>query len=192
MAENVGSVEGFAGIGEEVLHNLELDLCELDCLTVLEKRSVAEIQNEIARMELLLEVVFGVSLSQRYAAVERVNSCQKLRGREGLCDVIVGAEHKSRNLVHLLSFCGEHNNAETSVFASEFLTYLESVDAREHYVENSDVKISAVLLVLSEGGFAAVSLDNLVARSLQVDYDEVADCGFILAYKYLFHFKNLR
>ena len=60
MVENVDSVKSNTRIREEVLHNLEFNLCEFNHLSALHKRTVAKIECELARFKFFFKVVFGM------------------------------------------------------------------------------------------------------------------------------------
>lgn len=56
-----------------------------------------------------------------------------------------------------------------------------------HNVKDSNVKVTAVLFVFLQTCLTAVCFYNFIASTAQIDYDKVADCGFVFANKNFFH-----
>ena len=121
-------------------------------------------------------------IREGYTAIQRVDAGGQLRGREGLGDIVVGAEHQAGDLVHLLGAGGQHDDADAAVLVSELLAHLQTVDAGHHDIKDRDVKVAAVLLVFLQGHLTAIGFDYLVAGASEVDYHKVADGGFVFTY----------
>ncbi len=111
----------------------------------------------------------------------------QLRRREGLGDIVVSADHKTADLIHLLSPCSKHYYSYGRAFFAYLLAYGKAVNARHHYVQQHDVEVAVLCLEGLEGSLAAVYVHYVIACTFKVYYDEFADSILVLAYKYTFH-----
>ena len=67
--------------------------------------------------------------------MDRIDPRDQFGWGERFGNIIIRADHQAVDLVHLLAFGGEHDNADRLVFLPHPAADLESVDARHHNIE---------------------------------------------------------
>src|SRR4030042_1709786 len=65
----------------------------------------------------------------------------ELKWAEWLCYIIVGSELKPEYLVEFLAFGSQHDNRSSDITFPQFLANLQSIQLRQHKVENDDIEI---------------------------------------------------
>ena len=127
---------------------------------------------------------------QRYPAVDGIHPGQQFGGGKGLGDVVIGAKHQPLDLVHLLALGREHDDADAAALLPDAAAYFKAVDARQHDVQNGDVKVAAGLGKGLQGCFAAGHIHHIIAHPLKVEHHKGADIVFVLHHKDLTHEGN--
>ena len=89
-------------------------------------------------LDRLLELLVG--LRQRRAAQHRLHAAAELAHREGLSDVVVGAQLEAEHLVDLLGLRGEHDDRHRRARA-DLAADVEAVDLGHHHVEHHEVEV---------------------------------------------------
>ncbi len=188
MLQNIRAVQRLAGVREEILHDLELHLRQLDRHALFHQRPVAQVQREIARADLLLEIVLGAHFLQRDAAVHRIHARDELAGAERLRHIIVRAHHQPAHLIHFLRTRRQQNDADGAALLAQLPADRKAVvGPRHHDIQNGHVERPVFALVQLQGLLAVFRLCHLVARPLQIDDHKLADRLFILRHQYPFH-----
>ena len=121
-----------------------------------------------------------------HAAQQRVHARGELGGRKRLCHIVVRAGHQTRHLVHLLRARRQHDDADLRVRHADAAADFQTVDVRQHDVEQAQLRVGIFLQFLKRL-LAALSLHDLVARTLQIDDNKTTDTGFILQHQHFFH-----
>src|SRR6185369_13704761 len=67
------------------------------------------------------------------------DASKEFANREGLGNVIVGAEFEADDLVYFLATRGKHDDGNSRALGLELLADFEAAHARHHYVENYEV-----------------------------------------------------
>src|SRR5690606_31106787 len=107
----------------------------------------------------------------------RLDPGQEFAHREGLGQVVVGADLQPDDTVHLVVARGEHQDRH-GTGASDVSADIEAVDGGEHDVE--DDQVGRVGGRLGDGGLAVGDGAYLVTRLLEVVRDRRANTRFIL------------
>ena len=152
-------------------------------MAVLLKGAVADVEHERAAYDLDGVLLLLVHTE---TADERVDARGKLRGGEGLGDVVVRAGHKPGNLVDLLTFGREHDDAHLGAGSADAAADLEPVDIGQHNVQQGKADVG-VLLELFKSHFSVLGLYRFEAAAAQVDDHKAADICFVFQNKYLLH-----
>ena len=106
------------------------------------------------------------------AAQQGAHAGDELAGREGLDEVVVGAELEADDAVLDLALGGEHDDGDVGGLADGAAHALAG-ELGEHEVE--DDQIEAVLLELLDRALAVAHAAHDVALALEVGRDGVAD-----------------
>jgi hypothetical protein len=115
--------------------------------------------------------IVGVGL---VAAQDRVDAGDELGGREGLDDVVVGAEAQPVDAVGLLPLGGQQDDRHPRAAAVAQRTHdLQPVDAGQHQVEHDEVRVPVG--GVRERGVAVGRDPRLVAGALEVAGDDLGD-----------------
>jgi len=152
-------------------------------LTVLFKGTVADVKHERAADDLNGVLLLLVNAE---TADERVDARCELRGGKGLGDVVVRAGHKPGDLVDLLTFCREHDDAHLGAGRADAAADLKPVDIGQHDIQQGKADVG-VLLELFKSHFSVLGLYRLEAAAAQVDDHKAADICFVFQNKYLLH-----
>ena len=116
----------------------------------------------------------------------RRDARNKLRGAEGLCDIVIRAEAETSYLVYLVLLCGDHEHGALLVLAY-LAADLEAVNTREHDIEDNEVIVRADGLV--ESVFSVEFYLDGVAVRFEIVSLELGYVFFVLDYKNFFaHF----
>jgi len=122
--------------GEDNEH-LELDEGQLHHLAPDGHRAPGQVDSQLAPLENLFALTGEVR--RRRATQQRADTAPELADREGLGDVVVGAELEPEDLVELLAASSEHDDRDVALRAYA-LADLEAVESREHDVEHDEVE----------------------------------------------------
>ena len=175
-------------IAEEQLHNLELDLRQVDGLAGLVQNAALFVQHKRAADQLLrlLGGPGGSTAAAVDAAGQRLQTRDQLRHRKRLRNVIVCADGQATDLVALLPFGRHDDNADVAVTAADRLAEAQAVHARQHNIQKCRVAVFPAVhqfqRALGTGG-----LDDLPAGHFQVQGYHFADAGFVFDYQNSFH-----
>ena len=101
----------------------------------------------------------------------------QLKWVEGLGDVIIRAEGKTGDLIHILHLCSQHDDGKEMLFP-DLPAEREAVHIGQHHIQNGKGKL---LLLRAEKGFrGAVKFTHLKAFVLQINLDEVCNFLFVI------------
>ena len=188
VLQDIPPVQGHTGMGEEILHNLELHLGQLDGTLPLEEGPVAQVQAELSGDQLVPDGALPLVGGQGHPAVHRVHPGHQLRGGEGLGHVVVGAHHQAAYLVHFLGAGGEEDDADGGVFPPQLLAHRQAVVFPGHHdVQHGHVEVAVFLVVELQSPVAGLGLEGLVAGPFQVDDHKFTNVLFVLRNKDLTH-----
>jgi hypothetical protein len=101
---------------------------------------------------------------RRGAPQERPDAAPELANREGLRDVVVGAQLEPHHLVQLVAACREHDD-RNGALRPEPPAHLEPVEPRQHQVEDDEIDV--LLREPDERLLAVARRQHLVAVALQ-------------------------
>ncbi len=136
----------------------------------------AAVELDLARAGVEREVVEREPLHgdrrESRAAQDGADARRELARRERLGDVVVGAELEADDAVGLLAAGGEHDHRQVAL-RPDPAAEREPVRSRQHHVEHDQVRRGA--LDQRAGGLAVPGLERVVALTLQVASDDVAD-----------------
>src|ERR1700722_12439870 len=68
-----------------------------------------------------------------------LHASEQFSDREGLGDVVVGAEFKTHNLIHFLAARRKHDDGNRWALRLQLFTYIQPAHAWHHYVEDDQV-----------------------------------------------------
>ena len=119
--------------------------------------------------------------------MQRIDACHKLRRRERLGNIIIRADHQAVDLIHLLAFSGQHDDADGAVFFTDTPANLKAVHTGHHHVEHSHVEMRGIAFKNLDRLLAGGYIDHLIAGALEVYNLKIADDILVLNDKYAFH-----
>ena len=122
--------------------------------------------------------------------MQRVHAGNQLCRSKRLGDIVVGAKHQRAHLVHLLTFCREHDDADGGRTLANLLADGKAVLAGHHDVQQADVKIAVVFVEHPQCFVAVGHIDHLIAGAAQVDDHKIADDVFVFRNQNSFHSKT--
>jgi hypothetical protein len=126
--------EHLALVPQEVLEHVELQRGELDEALAAPDLVRGDIHDEIGAAEQLTAAWLA-------PAKERAHPREELVEREGLGEIVIGAGVESGDAVGDGVACGEHQDRDVRSRAQSPADF-DTVDAREHHVEDNDVRWS--------------------------------------------------
>ena len=145
---------GGAGEGAE---DLELDVGELRLLAAQGHHAAAEVDRQVAALDRLL---LGRVADHPRAPQGGLDPAAELAHREGLGDVVVGADLEPGDLVGLAAFRGQHDDRHLAARA-QLAADLDPVELGQHQVEDDEVE--ARLVEALERFAAVVGAGHVVA-----------------------------
>ena len=160
--EQLPPAEDDAGVARQEREELELDEGQLDRLAAHLHRAAREVDHDLAAVDDLVAAARMVRC--RGAAQERTHAAAELPDREGLRDVVVGAELEPEHLVELVVAGGEHDDRHRALRAKAAAD-LESVDFWQHDVEDDEV--DGLLAEAAQRLVAVAGLDDPVPVPLE-------------------------
>ena len=156
------AAEHAAGVARERGQDLELHVGEPHGLVARGHLAALEVDHQLALADRLLELLVG--LRQRRAPQHGLHAAAELAHREGLGDVVVGAQLQAEHLVDLLGLGGEHDDRHGAARA-DLAADVEAVELGQHHVEHDEVE--AVLAQPVERLAAVERGDDVVALLAQ-------------------------
>src|SRR3954447_22835513 len=120
----------------ECREDLELHVGQLDLFPADRHDPPREIDEKLAGLDRL--VCLG-GVREFGAAHECARAASELPDRKRLGDVVVGSDLEAEDLVSLVAASGEHDDRHLAA-ASKATADLDSVDSRQHHVENHEVE----------------------------------------------------
>lgn len=89
---------------------------------------------EISNGDIIVRRTFSLCRQTIVAGDVRMDACDKLRGAEGLDDIVVRADAKATDLIDILFFCRNHQNWNI-LFPADAAADFKAIHAGEHQVE---------------------------------------------------------
>src|SRR5260370_36883762 len=68
-----------------------------------------------------------------------LHASEKFADREGLGDVVIGAEFETNNFIHFLAACREHDDGNRGALRLYLLTLIQPAHAWHHHVEHDQL-----------------------------------------------------
>ena len=93
------------------------------------------------------------------------HSRHHLTRAERLCNVIVGAETKTANLIDIILLCGDHDDRGV-LCLPDFSAYLKSIHPRQHEIQDKEIKLLRDRPLQS--GLSVIFYLNLEAGQFQI------------------------
>ena len=125
-----------AGMGRKRPQELELDVGQRDRAGAYLHQTAAEVDPQPVRHD---DVADPCRARDRGATKQRSHAAPELTDRERLRDVVVRAELEPEDLVQLVVAGGEHDDRHRAL-AAQAPAHLESVELRQHHVEDDEVE----------------------------------------------------
>jgi hypothetical protein len=162
--------------GRENAEELELDEGQLRFRSAHLDRSARHVDSQLAGLDHLvvapLPRPWGGS-----AAQQRPHPAAELPDREGLGDVVVGAELEPEHLVEFVVPGGEHDDGDGAL-GPEPLAHLEPVELRQHQVEDDEIHV--LLGEARERLLAVTRVDDAEPVALERVAQELLDGVFVV------------
>src|SRR6266436_6705939 len=118
-----------------MLQQLKFLAGELHRLTATQNLVAAQVDVDIA------EGIAVLLFRERLCPPQNgLHAREQFSNREGLGDVVIGAEFETHNLVHFLAARREHNNGNRGALRLELLTHIQPAQAWHHHVEDDQVR----------------------------------------------------
>ena len=132
-----------------------------------------DVNHQVAKVQ-HLEGRLGLGVG---AAQQGAHAGHELTRREGLDEVVVGAQLQADDAVLDLALCGQHDDRHAGGLADGATDALAG-ELGQHEVKDHEVK--GVLLELLDGALAVADAAHDVALALEVGSHGVADCLLVL------------
>ena len=168
-------MDGLIGIFHEIFHQGKFDRRQLDLLTVFEQLALILQDGEYPRMDGIV-LFLHLLIRQTDAAQERIDARQKFLGAEGLDHIIICTQFQALDLVLLLPFSSQHDDAHRRISLTDPAADFKTIDPWQHDVQQSDIHRSIGLFqsLLSAGRF-----NDLKIMALEIHANKAADSIFI-------------
>ncbi len=112
---------------------------------------------------------------------QRTHAGAQHRQREGLGEVVIGAQVEPAYDVLLSIASGEQQNRNFVPRLAQALQYLQTGDPGEHYVQQHEIDVGIVVALQPlERGLAALVDLNLIAFSLEIEAKSACEVVLVL------------
>jgi hypothetical protein len=116
--------------------------------------------------------------SQAEAPQQRLDACHEFQHREGLGQVVVGAQLQAKDAVHLARPCADDDDRRVARHGAGAAADLEAVHAGQHQVEHQRVPMAA--LQFAQARVAVRGVFDHIAFVAQVHAQQFGDVGVVL------------
>src|SRR5216683_1670745 len=134
--EQVIATEHLAGVGDEVVQQVEFLGSELDGLAADFETTVGWIELDFAAAQASVGGWLGVESD---AAQLGFHSGDELAGAEGFDNIVVGADAQSADAVSFFAPCRKQDDGHGDMLLAQPFAHFEAVHPRQHDVEHDDV-----------------------------------------------------
>ena len=123
--------------------------------------AAVRIQRQIARLDDFLCLLRLLSRFLGVAAQDRLDARLYFQNVKWLCDIIIGAVFQPQNLIHIVAFCGQHNDRHLGELP-DCLADFKSVQLRQHHVQKNHIilrllcHLKRFLPVIGAGNFKSI------------------------------------
>ena len=179
LLQQLRAAVGAAGMGDEDFQQAELPGREIQALAGAAGLQGDEVEGEGAGAQA------GGLLQGLGAAEDRLHAGDELQDREGLHQVVVGAEAEPLHAVGLAPPGGEQQHGHGVPHRPQLLDHLEAVHAGQHQVQHDQA--GAVGAVGREGGNAVLGLLDGKALVGKVFHEKPAQAGFVFNHQDVGH-----
>ncbi len=176
------------GMREQIGQQVELLGCEAHLVLADVHGARAPVETETVE---LLDIggLAALLAAELDAAQQRVDACHQLGEREGLGDVVVGADVEADHLVDLRTLGGEHEDGRRHLLSQDAAD-LEPAELGQHQVEQDEVGTDAARL--GERLRPGPRLADLVPLLDEVVAQRLADVGLVLDHEDAFGHQRFR
>ena len=123
-------------------------------------------------------ILRGGGGEHRRAAEIRLDARKQLAHGKGLGDVVVRTDLKAEDLVLLLFARGQDDDGHVVALGAQRAADIEAHHFRHHHVEQDEVGL--FFACHGETRLAVIGLERVIARTLQVEADDIDDVFLVL------------
>ena len=168
--QKVLTAVNFVRVEHQKFQHVKLFCGKIDLLACNKYTTALAVQFQISGLDRLC--FFFFFLFGTCTTHDCLNTCLDFQNIERFCDIVICTVIQSQNLIHIFTFCSQHNDRNIGKFP-DLLAYLQSVHLRKHQIQKDDVIF--ICLCFLDCFLAVVCTVNLHAILLQIETDSFYD-----------------
>ena len=160
-AQQLLAAVNLARIAHQKLQKVKFFRGQIDLAGSDKDPAAVRIQRQIARLDDFLCLLRLLSRFLGVAAQDRLDARLYFQNVKWLRDIIIGAVFQPQNLIHIVAFCGQHNDRHLRELP-DCLADFKSVQLRQHHVQKNHIilrllrHLKRFLPVIGAGNFKSI------------------------------------